>query len=127
MGHRALLLKWLGSIIRHPVSAFDDHDGTELVALLKNFGQGSLAIYCLYNKYQQYPPRTLLNSVVTKAIENRKIALEKYTLDGIDSVAEFSTHPEQVIKGEILKQIPRESILSSIEPLEIRIDHDTTV
>ncbi|PPQ80950.1 hypothetical protein CVT25_014707 [Psilocybe cyanescens] len=99
-----------GTSIRHPVSAFGDRGATDLVTLLKTFGHNSVAIYYLYDKYQQYPPRILSNRVVTKAIEDRKTALQQNTLDSIDSVAEFSTHPEQVIEREILKQIPQESV-----------------
>ncbi|PPQ85219.1 hypothetical protein CVT25_010089, partial [Psilocybe cyanescens] len=117
------------------VADFGDAGATQLITLLEKFGLGSRATSYLYDKYQPYPstakllgtyivnlvlvlhgiftdtlpvnpPRTLSNDVVTKAIEDRRTALTIHTLDGIDSDAEFNTRPEQVIKKEILKQIP---------------------
>ena len=55
------------------------------------------------------PPRELSNDVVLKVVERHKTVLEKGTLDGIDSVAEFATHPELVIESEIKRRLPPES------------------
>jgi len=50
----------------------------------------------------------LSNNVVLKVVEHHKTILAKETLDNIDSLAEFATHPEQVIKSEIRKRLPPE-------------------
>jgi len=52
------------------------------------------------------PPRELSNDVVFKVVEHHKTVLERETLDDIDSVPGFATHPEQVIESEIGKQLP---------------------
>jgi len=54
-------------------------------------------------------PRELSNDVVLKVVEHHKIVLEKEALDDIDSVAEFATHPEQIIESEIRKRLPLDS------------------
>jgi len=110
----------------------------ELVSLLQRFRLSSGAIHYLYDGYQQYPstakllatyivnlvlvlhgiftdtlpsdpPRELSNDVVLKVVKRHKTVLEKETLDDIDSVAEFATHPEQVIEREIIKRLPPDS------------------
>jgi len=55
------------------------------------------------------PPRELSNGVVLKAVERHKTVIERESLDNIDSVAGFATHPEQVIESEIGKRLPQDS------------------
>lgn len=55
------------------------------------------------------PPRELSNDVVLEVVQRRKTVLERESLDNIDSAAEFTTHPEEVIKREIGKRLPPDS------------------
>jgi len=116
------------------VTAFGTGGAKELVSLLERFGLSPGAIHYLYNRYQQYPstakllatyivnlvlvlhgifsdtlpsdpPRELSNKVVFEVIKHHKTVLGNKTLDDIDSVAEFTTHPEQVIESEIRKRL----------------------
>jgi hypothetical protein len=55
------------------------------------------------------PPRELSNDVVLKVVQHHKTVLERESLDNIDLVAGFTTHPEQVIEQEIGKRLPPDS------------------
>jgi hypothetical protein len=55
------------------------------------------------------PPRELSNDVVLKVVQHHKTVLERESLDNIDLVAGFTTHPEQVIEREIGKRLPPDS------------------
>jgi len=116
------------------VPVFGTGGAKELVSLLQRFGLSSGAIHYLYDRYQQYPstakllatyivnlvlvlhgistdtlpsdpPRELSNDVVLKVVEHHKTVLERESLNDIDSVAGFATHPEQVIESEIGKRL----------------------
>jgi len=54
------------------------------------------------------PPRELSNGVVLKAIKHHRAVIERESLDNIDSVPGFATHPEQVIESEIGKRLPKD-------------------
>ena len=55
------------------------------------------------------PPRELSKDVVLKIVEYHKTVLERESLDDIDSVTGFTTHPEKVIEREIVKRLPPDS------------------
>lgn len=118
---------------------FGDGGAKDLVSLLQHSGLRSGAIHYLYDKYQPYPstakllatyivnlilvlhgiftdslhsdpPRKLSNDIVLKVIEHHKTVLERESLDDIDSVAGFATHPEQVIESEIERRLSPDSV-----------------
>jgi hypothetical protein len=65
-----------------------------------------LVLHGIFSKTLPFdPPRELSNDVILDVVEQHKTALKEKTLDDIDSVAEFATHPEQVIESEIRKRL----------------------
>ena len=47
----------------------------------------------------------LLDDAVSQVVERHKTDLEKETLNNLDSVPEFTTHPETVIESVIQKRL----------------------
>ena len=65
-----------------------------------------LVLHGIFSKTLPFdPPREISNGVILEVVEQHKTALQENTLDDIDSVAEFATHPEQVIESEIRRRL----------------------
>ena len=56
-----------------------------------------------------HSPRVLSNDVVFEVVNRHKMDLKKETLDDIDLVPGFATHPEKVIESAIKRRLPPDS------------------